>query len=84
MSLPSSLRTGRIGGGNTGARWVVLVGSADVATCRLHYADVLVWRGAWADAEEELVLSVRTVERRIDVTQLEGDPFNNYYVSRRA
>lgn len=24
------------------------------ATCRTHYADVLVWRGAWAEAEREL------------------------------
>jgi ATP/maltotriose-dependent transcriptional regulator MalT len=25
------------------------------AACRAHYADVLIWRGAWADAEAQLV-----------------------------
>jgi ATP/maltotriose-dependent transcriptional regulator MalT len=29
------------------------------ATCRTHYADVLVWRGAWAEAESELELAAR-------------------------
>jgi LuxR family transcriptional regulator, maltose regulon positive regulatory protein len=29
------------------------------AACRLHYADVLVWRGAWADAERELDSATR-------------------------
>jgi ATP/maltotriose-dependent transcriptional regulator MalT len=29
------------------------------ATCRVHYADVLVWRGAWAEAESELERAAR-------------------------
>lgn len=29
------------------------------ATCRTHYADVLVWRGAWGEAERELELAAR-------------------------
>ena len=29
------------------------------AACRLHYADVLIWRGAWGDAEFELGLATR-------------------------
>lgn len=29
------------------------------ATCRVHYADVLVWRGAWAEAESELDAATR-------------------------
>jgi DNA-binding CsgD family transcriptional regulator len=28
-------------------------------TCRLHYADVLVWRGSWGDAEEMLTTACR-------------------------
>ncbi|HEY3613051.1 MAG TPA: LuxR C-terminal-related transcriptional regulator, partial [Gaiellales bacterium] len=29
------------------------------ATCRLHYADVLVWQGAWAEAEHALTAACR-------------------------
>ncbi|MGH2948747.1 MAG: LuxR C-terminal-related transcriptional regulator, partial [Solirubrobacteraceae bacterium] len=32
------------------------------ATCRTHYADVLVWRGAWAEAESELDAAARELE----------------------
>jgi ATP/maltotriose-dependent transcriptional regulator MalT len=33
------------------------------ATCRTHYADVLVWRGAWTDAEQTLVTACRELAR---------------------
>jgi ATP/maltotriose-dependent transcriptional regulator MalT len=33
------------------------------ATCRTHYADVLVWRGAWNDAEQTLVTACRELAR---------------------
>jgi len=32
------------------------------ATCRTHHASVLMWQGAWADAEAELVLAVEELE----------------------
>jgi ATP/maltotriose-dependent transcriptional regulator MalT len=32
------------------------------AICRVHYADVLLWRGAWADAEVELQAASTTLD----------------------
>lgn len=31
--------------------------------CRAHYAGILVWRGAWAEAEAELLASIEAFER---------------------
>lgn len=42
------------------------------AVCRTHYAAVLVWRGAWSEAEAELVSATRELEATRPAMAVEG------------